>query len=67
VKGYYPTTIISLLTGVGRIDIHARLAAASGIYFTQQDFINTSLMQQLVNCYERTRDQGTLGSTATQL
>jgi hypothetical protein len=48
-KGYYSTEIIGSLTGKGRADAHARLAAAGGSYLTQQDVINAGLTWRLAN------------------
>jgi hypothetical protein len=48
-KGYYPAEIISSLTGKGRADIRAQLAAAGGLYLTRQDVINASLTWRLAN------------------
>jgi hypothetical protein len=42
-KGYHPAEIISLLTGKGRADVRAQLAAAGGLYLTRQDVINMGL------------------------
>ena len=48
-KGYHPAEIIGLLTGKGRADIRAQLAAAGGSYLTRQDVINAGLTWRLAN------------------
>jgi hypothetical protein len=48
-KGYRPTAIIGSLTGQGRPDARARLAAAGGTYLTRQDVINAGLTWRLAN------------------
>ena len=48
-KGYHPAEIIGSLTGKGRADARARLAAAGGTYLTRQDIINAGLTWRLAN------------------
>jgi hypothetical protein len=48
-KGYHPATVIGSLTGEGRADTRAQLAAAGGTYLTRQDVINAGLTWRLAN------------------
>lgn len=48
-KGYPPALILHSLSGNGRADARARLAAASGAYLDRQDVINAGLTWRLAN------------------
>jgi hypothetical protein len=48
-NGYPPAAVIGSLTGSGRADARARLAAAGGAYLTRQDVINAGLTWRVAN------------------